>query len=99
MTGDGTPDERQTDHDRGAEAAQHLQRAAMEFIVAARVLLDIAEEAVREPAGIVAVVSDTLAALIGAATGGGQAGPAEPPGDDRAASGPQRAGVEHIPVS
>lgn len=92
-------DEGQSDHDRGAEAAQHLQRAAMEFIVAARVLLDIAEEAVREPAGVVAVVSDTLAAMIGVATGGGKAAPAERAGDDRAAPGPQRTGVEHIPVS
>ncbi|GAC1361062.1 MAG: hypothetical protein NVSMB4_19110 [Acidimicrobiales bacterium] len=95
MTGGATPGEGPSDPDRGAEAAVHLQRAAMEFIVAARLLLDIAEEAVREPAGVVAVVSETLAALLGAATGAVQA----KPGDRRATPEPPHAGVEHIQIS
>ncbi|GAC1602496.1 MAG: hypothetical protein NVS3B21_30720 [Acidimicrobiales bacterium] len=99
MSGDATPGSGQSEPDRAAEAAVHLQRAAMEFIVAARVLLDIAEEAVREPAGVVAMVSDTVTALIGAATGAGQARPAGRAGVGRPASGPQRPGVEHIKVS
>lgn len=88
-----------SDPDRGAEAAAHVQRAAMELIVAARVLLDIAEEAVREPAGVVAVVSETLAALLGAATGSGRAEPAGRPGDGEAPAARPHAGVEHIQIS
>lgn len=99
MSGDATPDSGQSEPDRAAEAAVHLQRAAMEFIVAARVLLDIAEEAVREPAGVVAMVSDTVAALIGVATGAGQARPAGRAGDETPPSERQRPGVEHIQVS
>lgn len=85
--------------DRTAEAAVHLQRAAIEFIAAARTLLDVAEEAVREPAGVMNVVSETLGALLGAlgAVAPRPAGGPTPGGEPGA--GHSRPGVEHIKVS
>lgn len=85
--------------DRSAEAAAHLQRAAIEFIAAARTLLDVAEEAVREPAGLMSVVGETLGALLGALgapgpAAGGTAGRSEEPRAEAA-----RPGVEHIRIS
>jgi hypothetical protein len=80
--------------DRALEAAAHLQRAALEFISAARILLDIAEEAVREPGGLASIVSDTLGGLANAA---GVHMPHAASEDADAA--PRRSGVEHIRVS
>jgi hypothetical protein len=68
-TGDPDPDE------RAREAVAHLQRASLEFIDAARALLDVAEEAVREPGGVMAIVADTVGGLAGALAGAGRAWP------------------------
>jgi hypothetical protein len=46
--------------ERAREALAHLQRAALEFIDAARAVLDVAEEVVREPGGVAAVVAETV---------------------------------------
>ena len=89
-----------TGEERAGDALVHLQHAALEFIAAARVLLDVAEEAVREPAGLAAMVSETLGALFGAV--GYQA----QPGSKRGGEGPDgsrssRPGstVEHIRIT
>ena len=85
--------------DRTAEAAAHLQRAAIEFIAAARTLLDVAEEAVLEPAGLMNVVVETLGALLGAlGTAGFPPGAAARRTDDPQGSA-SRPGVEHIRIS
>jgi hypothetical protein len=68
-TGDPDPDE------RAREAVAHLQRASLEFIDAARALLDVAEEAVREPGGVMAIVAETVGGLAGALAGAGTAWP------------------------
>ena len=86
--------------DRVAEATEHMQRAAIEFIAAARVLLDVAEEAVREPSGVLALASDTIGALLGAV---GSVATARSPGGGGGAAGghgdrPQPT-VEHIRVT
>lgn len=43
-----------TDDDRLKEGVEHLQRAALEMIAAARVFLDLAEDAVRDPGPLLA---------------------------------------------
>src|SRR5258708_24408382 len=101
--------------ERAQEALDHLQTAALELIAAFRAVLDVAEEAVREPQGLFDLVSATARAATRAAahTGGASSGPAHPGG---ASSGPvptrqdasggsthhregQSAGVEHIRIS
>jgi len=82
------------DSERGRESMAHLQTAALEFIQAARVILDVAEEAVREPGGLAAIVTETLgafAAAVGTVTGK-VAGDQGDKGDDPP-------GVEHIRIS
>ena len=100
---DGMP----TDGDaRSTEALAHLQRAALELIGAARAVLDIAEEAVREPGGVAGIVAETVAALSTAAAAAGRAAggqgsdakPASGPGDPAPRS-PARGPVEHIRIS
>ena len=49
--------------DRAQEALVHLQAAALEFIEAARAVLDVAEEVVREPGGVASVVAETVGGL------------------------------------
>jgi hypothetical protein len=44
------------DEQKVGEVVEHLQAAALELIAAARVVLDLAEEAVKEPGGVVALV-------------------------------------------
>jgi hypothetical protein len=46
-------DDQATD-DKLREGVEHLQNAALEFIAAARIFLDVAEEIVRDPAPFVA---------------------------------------------
>ena len=75
--------------DRGHDAAAHLQKAALEFIEAARALLDVAEEAVREPGAVTNVISETFGAIVSAVK------TAPTSGDD--ASRPS--GVEHIRIT
>jgi hypothetical protein len=44
------------DEDKVAELGEHLQTAALELIAAARVVLDLAEEVVKEPGGTMALI-------------------------------------------
>jgi hypothetical protein len=76
--------------DRGQEALQHFQEAALELIQAARALLDVAEEAVREPGGMMAIVTETMSGLAEVVSAARRGGPA--PETDRP-------GVEHITIS
>lgn len=77
----------------------HLQRAALEFIAAARTLLDVAEEAVREPAGVMNVVSETLGALLGALGTVAPHAPGGPTAGGEPGASRPRPGVEHITIS
>lgn len=89
-----------TGEERAGDALVHLQHAALEFIAAARVLLDVAEEAVREPAGLAGMVSETLGGLFGAVAH--QAPPGSKSGGDGAdGSRSSRSGstVEHIRIT
>lgn len=78
--------------DRAQEALDHLQKSALEFIAAMRAVLDVAEEAVREPQGLRDLLAATGRAVAGVAAVGGPLSPPEAP--SRA-----RQGVEHIRVS
>lgn len=49
--------------ERAQEAVEHLQRAALELIHAARAALDVAEELVREPSGMATVVASFLGSV------------------------------------
>lgn len=89
MTGGGPGEGAPGEGGLGQDAAAHLQRAALELIAAARAILDVAEEAVREPGGVAAIVTDTLGAFMTAAK------PA-PPASDAAERPP---GVEHIRIT
>jgi hypothetical protein len=44
------------DEEKVAELGEHLQTAALELIAAARVVLDLAEEVVKEPGGAVSLL-------------------------------------------
>lgn len=44
------------DEDKVGEVVEHLQTAALELIAAARVVLDLAEEVVKEPGGMVTLL-------------------------------------------
>jgi hypothetical protein len=55
--------------ERAQRAAEHFQRASLELIEAARAVLDIAEEAVREPGELMTVLTDTFAGLAEAIGG------------------------------
>lgn len=74
--------------ERAREAVEHLQRAALEMIAAARAVLDVAEDLIKDPAPVIAM------AAAAAAQGRATASP-EP-----AAPGAREASrVEHIAVS
>ena len=88
---------------RAAEAVEHLQQAALELIAAMRVVLDLAEEAVKDPEPLVGMASSTaqglLAALVRLGADGGVARPHSQhaqPDDDGA---PRTSGVQRIRVS
>ena len=49
---------------RAREAVEHLQQAALEMIAAMRVVLDLAEEAVRDPEPLVGAASSTAQSLL-----------------------------------
>jgi len=95
--------------DRARQAAAHLQRATLELIEAARAVLDVAEEAVREPGGVMVVLTETLGGLaeaVGTVAPGwverGRRASAVP--DDTEAPAPakpprRKPGVEHIRIS
>lgn len=79
---------------RAQEAVTHLQRATLEFIEAARAVLDVAEEAVREPGGVLAIIAETVGGLAEAV---GHLRPEHPRPDDR--QRPPGGRVEHIRIS
>jgi hypothetical protein len=91
--------------ERTQEALRHLQRATLELIDAARAALDLAEDAVREPGGLVRIVAETVAGVSQAAGdlrgrrrgegAGSAATPSDAPGGGAARSRP---GVEHITI-
>ena len=87
---------------RAHDVVAHLQAAALEMIAAARAVLDVAEELVKEPGEATAMVA-TLADLAGRLAPPTPAGPAGPGGHKQGPAGPrgheQRPGVEHIRVS
>lgn len=65
----------------------HLQRAAMELIAAARSALDLLEDVVSDPAGLTSVIN-RVGARVGAHSSASQS-----------SSAPQeREKVEHIPI-
>ena len=73
-----------------AEALAHLQRAALEMGEAARAVLDVAEDLVREPAAallLAGVVGEALRSSQSAATRG-------PSGEDRPSTGGDGVGEE-----
>jgi hypothetical protein len=86
--GDGPADE---PTDRAAEGLAHLQAAAREFILAARAMLDVAEELVDDP-GTVRSVADAVGGIVRTAAQAGR-NVVAPSGDE--AGG----GVEHITIS
>ena len=53
--------------DRAQEALDHLQAAALEMIEAVRAVLDVAEEAVRDPHALREVIASTTRAATQAA--------------------------------
>lgn len=92
--------------DLAQEAAVHLRAAALEMITAARALLDLTEQLVKDPAPIV----NAVAALAAAASHGPGREPGDQPGAadaDPATDRPAPAGsrprprsrVQHIRVS
>ena len=86
---------------RAAEAVEHLQQAALELIAAMRVVLDLAEEAVKDPEPLVGMASSSaqhlLAALVrlGADAGVARRDAAAATDDDA----PRTSGVQRIRVS
>jgi hypothetical protein len=100
------------DDGRAAEGAEHLQRAALEVIGAARAFLDVAEEVVNDPdavgeivAGLGSLVELARAMGVDAMAGSGRAASAPPGSGSATAARPpsDRPGstshVEHIPVT
>jgi hypothetical protein len=61
--------------ERVRESLEHLQRAALEVIAAARLMLDAAEEVVREPGALTATLGAAAARATEAARPMGEADP------------------------
>lgn len=80
------------DHDPRVDAAAHLQQALIEMIGATRAVLDLAEQAVREPGGLATIVTDTLAAFLAAI-------PKSPMGSNGPDPTTRHEAVEHIRIS
>jgi hypothetical protein len=83
------------------DALLHLQRAALEFIAAVRGVLDMAEDAVRAPGDLAAVVVETAGSFASATAGWwAPRGRSGPEADRPEEAGPRRArGVQHIRIS
>ena len=90
---------------RAREAVEHLQNAALEMIAAMRVVLDLAEEAVRDPEPLVGAASSLaqtlLAALVklGADAGVHRRDAQASTGTDGDGAPQRSSGVQHIRVS
>lgn len=91
-----------TNEERALDAVAHLQTAALEMIAAARAVLDVAEDLVKDPAPIIAMAAAAAAQgrrMADAAT------PASPtPGSPDSGAGGETgyerpARVQHIAVS
>ena len=95
----------QPSHDPAQEAAAHMRAAALELIAAARALLDVTEQLVKDPGPIVAAVAALAAAGRPVEPREGTAG--ESPGDGQPAGGAEagprgrrsHSRVQHIRVS
>jgi hypothetical protein len=94
------------DGERAQEALDHLQTAALELIAAFRAVLDVAEEAVREPQALRDLITTTARAATHAASqaaGGSPGGSSSGfPAGEGAGEGHNRAsttGVEHISIT
>jgi hypothetical protein len=87
------------DGDRGHDALDHLQVAALELIAAFRAVLDVAEEAVREPQALRDLIATTARAATHAA--GQAAGQASGQATGQAATEAEHpsGGVEHISIT
>ena len=86
-----------TEEERNAkakEALEHMQQAALQMIAAARAVLDIAEEMVKDPAPLLAAAAATAEAA--AATGARIMDPSRVPAADEHPPEPR---VQHIRVS
>lgn len=89
---------------RAKEAVEHLQQAALEMIAAMRVVLDLAEETVRDPEPLVGAASSTAQSLLATLIKlGADAGVHKRDAETAAAAGehsPSRSsGVQRIRVS
>jgi hypothetical protein len=77
--------------ERAKEALDHLQSAALEMIAAARAVLDVAEELVKDPTPLTAfAMGMAQAAAQAGAAAGAHGGTPQPAGEPR---------VQHIRVS
>ena len=86
------------DGDRAQDALDHLQGAALELIAAFRAVLDVAEEAVREPQALRDLIATTArAATYAASQAAGGGGGHDPSGEGR--DRPPNGGVEHISIT
>jgi hypothetical protein len=86
--------------DPRVDALLHLQRAALEFIAAVRGVLDMAEDALRSPGDLAAVVAETAGSYAAAAGWWAPRGRSDPEADRPQEAGPHAArGVQHIRIS
>jgi hypothetical protein len=83
------------DDARAREGLEHLQAGVLELIAAARALLDVAEDLVRDPgtAAAVTTVVSTVARAVSGAAAAGRAATEEPADRERGGS------VQRIRVS
>jgi hypothetical protein len=86
--------------DPRVDALLHLQRAALEFIAAVRGVLDMAEDAVRSPGDLAAVVAETAGSFAAVTARWWAPRGRSDPEADRPQEGPRAArGVQHIRIS
>jgi hypothetical protein len=81
-------------NEKAKEALEHMQQAALQMIAAARAVLDIAEEMVKDPAPLLAAAAATAeaAAHVGARV-------VDPSRPHEAHEAPPEPRVQHIRVS
>jgi hypothetical protein len=84
--------------ERAHEALDHFQAAALELIAALRAVLDLAEEAVREPQALGDIIASTARAAAEAAASFAPAAHGAST-HDVGHTGPHEGGVEHIKIS
>jgi hypothetical protein len=83
-------------NEKAKEALEHMQQAALQMIAAARAVLDIAEEMVKDPAPLLAAAAATAEAA--AATGARIVDPNRSADDHGGMPAPEPR-VQHIRVS